>query len=836
MIQFSSKKFVYCTPVKKILLTLFITVVSVAAFGQKQTAPAYPLITHDTYFSIWSETDALNASTTKHWTGADQSLIGIIKVDGTYYRFLGKEQPKYKTIVPAGDESNYSAKYTEEQPASNWDEIDFNDNNWKTGTAPFGDSQSKAKTVWDSKELWIRREFTISDKDDLNNLFLKLRHDDDVEVFLNGKNIYSKEGANSKLAMIELNEAIKSNLKEGKNLLAIHCINTGGYAYLDAGIVEKLPPVNQQNIQIPVQQNVQVKAAQTIYNFSCGPIDLVVKFISPLLLQNMEILARPVSYITDDVKSTDGKTHSVEIYFGASSDIAVNTPSEEVKITTIPNKDLKILKVGTASQPVLEKKGDDLRIDWGYFYVAAKNDKENQQYISMNDDEGIQYFMGQISKKGDSGNGTSMMLNTILNFGSVSASVKEKFIELAYDEQYSVQFFHQNLKPWWNRNGNSSILQQLETAYSQYSDVEKKCDAFDKQLYQNAVVSGGEEYAKLCELAYRQSIAAHALVKSPKGEILFLSKENFSNGSINTVDVTYPSAPLYLLYNPDFLKGMLNGIFYYSESGKWAKPFPAHDLGTYPLANGQTYGEDMPVEEAGNMVILSGAIAKAEGNANYAQKHWKELTKWVEFLSKEGLDPANQLSTDDFAGHLARNANLSVKAIVAIGSYGMMAKMLGKNDEAAKYTAMSKSMAQKWMQLADAGDHYALTFNDKNTWSQKYNLVWDKVLDLDIFPKSVYQKEVAFYLTKQNAFGLPLDSRKTYTKSDWIIWTATLSSSKAEFEKFVAPVYKFATETPDRVPLSDWHETTNGKHVGFQARSVVGGYFMKMLNDHFNHK
>ena len=574
MIQFSSKKFVYCNPVKKILLTLFISVISVATFAQKQIAPAYPLITHDTYFSIWSETDALNASTTKHWTGADQSLIGIIKVDGNYYRFLGKEQPKFKTILPAGDESNYTVKYTEEQPASDWNQVDFNDKNWKTGTAPFGDSQSKAKTVWDSKELWIRREFTISDKGDLNNLFLKLRHDDDVEVFLNGKNIYSKEGANGKLAMIDLNEAIKSNLKEGKNLLAIHCINTGGYAYLDAGIVEKLPPVNRQNIQNPIQKNVEVKATQTIYDFSCGPVDLVVKFISPLLLQNMEILARPVSYITYDVKSTDGKTHSVEIYFGASTDIAVNTPSEEVNITTIPSNDLKILKVGTAAQPVLQKKGDDLRIDWGYFYVAAKNDNENQQYISMNDDEGIQYFMGQISKKGDSGNGTSMMLNTILNFGSVSASMKEKFVELAYDEEYAVQFFHQNLRPWWNRNENSSILQQMETAYSQYSDVEKKCDAFDKQLYQNAVASGGEEYGKLCELAYRQSIAAHALVKSPKGEILFLSKENFSNGSINTVDVTYPSAPLYLLYNPDLLKGMLNGIFFYSESGKWTKAFP----------------------------------------------------------------------------------------------------------------------------------------------------------------------------------------------------------------------------------------------------------------------
>lgn len=591
------------------------------------------------------------------------------------------------------------------------------------------------------------------------------------------------------------------------------------------------------------QTGLEVLPTRTVYRFEGEGIRLTVTFMSPLLPDDWEVLARPVTYLTTDVRATDGASHRVALYLDATAEFAVNNSSQKVIWSRPKIGDLRALSFGSQQQPILEQSGDDVRIDWGYLYLVAPPSNPNVDVIGWN-----QTVRRNFAATGALPDADDLRMPRpakdelpvaafATDLGAVGAVAVSRHLLVAYDDLFSVEYFNRRLRPYWRRGGAGADA-LLRAAERDYESLQRRCETFDAELMADLRRVGGEEYARLAALAFRQTIAAHKLAADWDATPVFFSKENFSNGSIDTVDVTYPSAPFFLLFNPRLLEAQLRPILDYANSSRWRFPFAPHDLGTYPLANGQTYGggersevDQMPVEECGNMLLLMAALARAEGHADFARRYWPLLTRWAEYLREKGLDPENQLSTDDFAGHLAHNTNLSAKAVLALGAYSMLCEMTGRRAEALDYRALAKQMAEKWMKMANDGDHFRLAFDRPGTWSQKYNLVWDRLLGLGLFPAEVARREVAFYKKKQNRYGLPLDNRETYTKLDWIVWTATLAESPEDFKAFIEPLYRFVNETPNRVPLTDWYDTLDAKQRGFQARSVVGGLYVKMLAD-----
>jgi hypothetical protein len=598
---------------------------------------------------------------------------------------------------------------------------------------------------------------------------------------------------------------------------------------------DSAPPMKQTDLQI--------FPTRTIYRFEQNGVRIDLTFLSPLIPYDLDLLSRPVMYLTWDVVSTDGSPHNVSLYYDNSAELVVNTARQQVAWSRFHLDSMDVLRMGSQEQPILQKSGDNLRIDWGYMFVGVPDEFAHTTVISSDDLARNGFARSGVLPNSDdlrmprAASDDWPVMAVAFDLGKVGSVAVSRRIILAYDEMYSVEYFERKLRPYWRRN-NTGVEDLLRASDREYAEIAQKCKAFDEELTVDLVATGGEQYMRIASLAFRQCIAAHTLAIDMDGTPLFFPKENFSNGCISTVDVLYPSSPLAMLFNTNLLRAMLTPVMQYASSERWRFPFAPHDLGTYPLANGQVYGggerteeDQMPVEESGNMLLMISAMAKIDGSAAYAEKYWTQLSKWAEYLLQKGLDPENQLCTDDFAGHLAHNANLSVKAILALGGYSVLCDMTGRKDEAVRYRAAAQSFAAKWEKMADDGNHFRLAFDKSGTWSQKYNLVWDKLLGLNLFDPAIARKEISFYLKKQNTYGLPLDNRKDYTKLDWVTWSATLAESPKDFRAIISPVYKFLNESPSRVPMTDWYGTTDAKQTGFQARSVVGGVFIRMLSD-----
>ncbi len=770
-------------------------------------------------------------------SGGAQADIGLYKNDIGFH-------PGLRAIPGAAmaDEGPWEAKVkTTTTSGLTWTTEDFDDSSWQTGTGAFGTASEYPNVATDwtatNSNYYIRRYVTLTEEDLQKNLSIIYSHDDVCQIYLNGKRIVNTGNTWVQNVVYNLTETDKQALHAGQNVLAYHVHNTTGGALADFGLYE-----SATDEEMAEQLKVDVMPTSTYYTFRCGSVDLDVVFTAPFLMDDVELMSTPINYISYQIRPNDEAEHNVQFYFGTTPEMAVDNNQQATVTTLVQSDGTRYIKSGSKDQKVLGRAGDNVTIDWGYLYIPDVNGT-----VAVADQDLTATTFAQTgtlpestSPFASSDEGEMPQLSFVHDFGTVGQA--SSYMMFGYDEIYDMRYMDVNYKGYWARNGKT--IQQAFAEFRQnYDDIMTRCKQQDKIIYDDGLDAGNVKYAELLCASYRQCIAAHKIFEDNKGNLLFFSKENNSNGCVNTVDLTYPSAPLFLLYNTELMKGMCTSILDYCESDRWGFNFAAHDLGTYPHANNQVYSirfpdsnggfaGNMPIEESANIVILAAAISDIDGNTDWADRYWQTLTTWTEYLVENGTDPENQLCTDDFAGHLAHNANLAVKAIMGVAGYAKLCWMRGDTEAYQTYMNKAKEMATEWMRLAKEGTHYKLAYDRTGTWSQKYNMVWDKAWKTEIFPEQVRTQEYSYYTGRLNTYGLPLDSRRAYTKSDWEMWTAAMARTNTLFARISDLVWKYVNETPTRVPLSDWYNTDgNGSWVGFRARSVIGGHWMKVYVD-----
>lgn len=588
-----------------------------------------------------------------------------------------------------------------------------------------------------------------------------------------------------------------------------------------------------------------ITAFTTDYIFECELFELRVSFVSPLPLDDLQTLSCPVCRLSYEIVPKK-KLSSVTVKLAVEEKICYSSDAPDgckksLLSGVLRKEGYEAAYIGQKYQSVLSHACDLSGADWGVFYLAGENCGETTE-------KGRQWIYA--TNEHSNGNAKGCLL-------------------IAFDDIASIYYYGQILRGYYFRKGDKNICDAIEESYRRKDEIDRMLAQKDDALKKSASAYG-ENYYRLCAAALRQSIGAHKLVEDAKGRILFLSKECNSDGCVATVDVTYPSSPLYLLGNPALVKGMLYPIFDFARMPVWKFDFAPHDAGVYPYVTGQLYaaksGNDkdnrdvfldfskkeipafyylmgresriysddlqMPVEESANMLLLCYVCYLADDDFSLIEENFDLLDRWGSFLMKDGPVYGSQLCTDDFAGHLAGNLNLAVKATVALFAYRQILTKKGFAERAKNVDRVITAYRERIEQECCPDGHLPLAFGSgEETYGLKYNLIFDSLIGAHIFSNDLVYSECACYERKATKYGMPLDSRMRNTKCDWILWCAALSNDKAYVEKMIDRVCAFLTEGSERYPFPDWYDVDYAKAQAFRNRTVVGGLFILLLKE-----
>ncbi|KAH9220619.1 glutaminase GtaA [Leptodontidium sp. 2 PMI_412] len=568
-----------------------------------------------------------------------------------------------------------------------------------------------------------------------------------------------------------------------------------------------------------------------------GKVEMNITFLSPITPEDQKRQSLIFSYLDVRVQSLDGDSHDVQLYTDISAEWVAGDHSSVAQWEyDATSDDIAYHRVYRQTQLEFSETAD--QADWGYWYWATKNsDKLTYQSGSDVNVRGAFQDNGMLANTKDTNyrpiNQEYPVFGFSVDLGSVTRSVNTLYT-IGLTQQQAIQFDGATgivpLASLWTRYF-SSETDAVSFFYNDYSTATSTASSLDNKIATDSIGAGGQDYLTITSLSTRQALGATQLVGNSTKQYLFL-KEISSDGNVQTVDVIFPFYPILLYLQPSLAKLMLDPLFENQESGQYPNMYSMHDLGAhYPNATGHSDGKDepQPLEECGNMLIMTLAYAQRNNDISYLNQHYNILKQWTQYLIQEALIPADQISTDDFAGSLANQTDLALKGIIGIQAMAVIANLTENQADGANYTNIALDYITQWQTLGIAHDanppHTTLSYGMNDTHGLLYNLYGDRLLNLNFVPQSVYDMQSAFYPTVEQKYGVPLDTRHNYTKSDWEMWTASIASETTR-QMFISDLAKWINETPTNKAMTDWYDVQTGDFAGsFTARPVVGGHF-----------
>lgn len=590
------------------------------------------------------------------------------------------------------------------------------------------------------------------------------------------------------------------------------------------------------------QTELELTPTSSRFTLTASGVEIQVDFLSPIEPGDPKRQSMPFGYVDISVTSTDNVAHDVALYMDISGQWCSGVDTDVFKWdSTSVYTDTNYLQVWSAElaqQRPLQEAGQ--MAAWGQVIWATPHQK-GLTYRAGPAMELRQEFVshGKLSKGRPSGSAAIDDKYPVLAFsvelGEVGKATSRAGFYIGQVRTPALNYLGQHLQPLWTKYW-SSWQAMLAFFHHDKAAARSRASKLDSSITADAQGAGGIAYEGLCAIALRQAYAGTELVVGPDGKPWAFLKEISSDGDTSTVDVVFPASPVWLYADPAYLSMLLEPLFAYAESGKWTQPFAEHDLGRYPNATGYPNGggENMPVEESGNMIIMTAAYAqRAPGGTSkkFLRAHYATLKKWADYLVSELPDPGFQNQTDDFAGPIAHSVNLALKGIIAVAAMGQIAMTLGKKTEAGHYDRLAKGYMTYWLKHSEdpSGKHLDLTYNGADggdgTWGTTYNAYADSLLGTGLIPHSVRAEQARWYAQVSNVFGVALQTPHSYAKADWEMFTAAWLKDYPLKTELIEREYLYANTTPSRVPFGDLYNTISGEQINFKARPVVGAVF-----------